>query len=49
MKAIARIGDQSKSDRIIDHLKLSFLSKKPPLPAFEQAALMAVGEGAGYS
>ena len=35
-------------DRIIDHLKLSFIAEKPPSHVFAQVALMATEEETEY-
>jgi hypothetical protein len=36
-------------DRIIDHLKLTFVAEKPPpSPVFEQVALLAAEAGGEY-
>lgn len=49
MKAIAFLTDYSVVDRIIDHLKLTFVAHKPPPSrVFEQVALMAAEEPAEY-
>ncbi|MCX6563056.1 MAG: acid--CoA ligase [Candidatus Aminicenantes bacterium] len=49
MKVVAFITDYAAVDLIIDHLKLTFISEKPPLArVFEQVALMAVEQGAEY-
>jgi len=49
MKVVAFITDYAAVDRIIDHLKLTFVAEKPP-PSWviEQVALMAVEEQAEY-
>jgi hypothetical protein len=49
MKVIAFLTDYSVVDRIIDHLKLTFVADKPPPShVFEQVALMAAEEPAEY-
>jgi hypothetical protein len=49
MKVIAFITDFDVLDRIIDHLKLSFLAEKPPsFHIFEQVVLMAAEPGTEY-
>jgi hypothetical protein len=49
MKVVVFVKDYAAVDRIIDHLKLTFVADKPPPPhAFEQVALMAAEEGAEY-
>jgi hypothetical protein len=49
MKVVAFITEYAVVDRIIQHLKLTFVAEKPP-PAhvFEQVALMAAEEGEHY-
>jgi len=49
MKVIAFITDYPSVDRIIDHLKLTFVAEKPP-PSHvsQQVALMAAVEQAEY-
>lgn len=50
MKVIAFHTDDSVPDRIIDHLKLTFVAEKPPAArAFEQVALMAAEENVDCS
>ena len=45
MKATASITEYSVVDRIINHLKLTFVAEKPPQShVFEQVALMAAEE-----
>jgi len=49
MRVVAFITDYTAVDRIIDHLKLTFVAEKPPpAHAFEQVALMAAEENADY-
>jgi hypothetical protein len=49
MKVIAFIPDYQAVDRIIDHLKLTFVAEKPPPShVFKQVALMAAEERAEY-
>ena len=49
MKIIAFLTDYSVVDRIIDHLKLTFVADRPPPSrVFEQVALMAAEEPADY-
>jgi hypothetical protein len=49
MKVIASITDCAAVDRIIEHLKLTFVAAKPPPPhAFEQVVLMAAEQRAEY-
>jgi hypothetical protein len=49
MKVIAFITDFQVVDRIIDHLKLTFVAEKPPPSrVFEQVALMAAEERTDY-
>jgi len=49
MKVIAFLTDYAVVDRIIDHLKLTFVADKPPPSrVFEQVALMAAEEPAEY-
>ena len=49
IKVIAFITDFGAVDRIIDHLKLTFVAEKPPPShVFEQVALMAAEERAEY-
>jgi hypothetical protein len=49
MKIVAFITDYPAVDRIIDHLKLTFVAEKPPPSyVFEQVALMAAEERADY-
>ena len=49
MKVIAFIMDYAAVDRIIDHLKLTFVAEKPPPSrVIEQVALMAAEEPAEY-
>ncbi|MGA2587577.1 MAG: hypothetical protein ABSF88_11225 [Candidatus Aminicenantales bacterium] len=44
MKVVAFITDYAAVDRIIDHLKLTFVAEKPlPSHVFEQVVLMAEG------
>jgi hypothetical protein len=49
MKVFAFITDDRAVDRIIDHLKLTFVAEKPPPShVFEQVALMAAEDRADY-
>ncbi|MCJ7488006.1 MAG: transposase [Candidatus Aminicenantes bacterium] len=49
MKVVAFITDYPAVDRIIDHLKLTFVAEKPPPShVFEEVALMAAEERADY-
>ena len=49
MRIIAFITDYSAVDRIINHLKLSFIAEKPPPPqASQQQLLMAAEERGEY-
>jgi hypothetical protein len=49
LKVIAFIMDYAAVDRIIDHLKLTFVAEKPPPSrVIEQVALMAAEEPAEY-
>jgi hypothetical protein len=49
MKVVAFITDYQAVDRIIDHLKLTFVAEKPPPSlVFEQVALMAAEERTDY-
>ena len=49
MKIIAFITDYQAVDRIIDHLKLTFVAAKPPPShAFTEVALMAAEESGDY-
>jgi hypothetical protein len=49
MKVIAFLTNYAVVDRIIDHLKLTFVTDKPPPSrVFEQVALMAAEEPAEY-
>lgn len=49
MKVIAFITDYDVVDRIIEHLKLTFVAEKPPPPsAMEQVALLAPEPGAEH-
>ena len=49
MKVIAFIMDYAVVDRIIDHLKLTFVAEKPPPSrVFEQIARMSGEAGADY-
>jgi hypothetical protein len=50
MKVITFITNFAAVDRIIDHLKLTFVAAKPPPShVFEQVALTAAKESVGYS
>ena len=49
MKFVAFITDDWTVDRIIDHLKLTFVAEKqPPSHVFEEVALMAAEERTDY-
>jgi len=49
MKVVAFITDYAAVDRIIDHLKLTFVAAKPPPShVFEQVALLEVEESGEY-
>jgi hypothetical protein len=49
MKVVAFITDYAAVDRIIDHLKLTFVAEKPPPSrVIEQVALMAAEERVEY-
>jgi len=49
MKVVAFIMDYQAIDRIIDHLKLTFVAEKPPPSrVFQQVALMAAEERTDY-
>jgi hypothetical protein len=49
MKVIAFLSDFSVVDRIINHLKLTFVADKPPPPRIVyQEVLMAAEAGGGY-
>jgi hypothetical protein len=49
MKIVAFITDYAAVDRIIDHLKLTFIAEKPPPSrVIEQVALMAAEQGMEY-
>jgi len=49
MKVVAFITDYQAVDRIIAHLKLTFVAEKPPpSPVFKPVALMAAEPGAEY-
>jgi hypothetical protein len=49
MKAIAFLTGYAVVNRIIDHLKLTFVAEKPPLSrVFTEVALMATEELAEY-
>jgi len=49
MKVVAFITDYRAVDRIIDHLKLTFVAEKPPPSrVFQQVALMAAEERTDY-
>ena len=49
MKVVSFLTEYAVVDRIIRHLKLTFVAEKPP-PAhvFEQVALMVAEEGGEY-
>jgi hypothetical protein len=49
MKVIAFLTDYAVVDRIIDHLKLTFVADKPPPPHIaDQELLMAAESSAEY-
>jgi len=49
MKVVAFITDYAAVDRIIDHLKLTFVADKPPPSiVFAEVALMAAEESVNY-
>jgi hypothetical protein len=49
MKVSAFLSDFSVVDRIIDHLKLTFVAERPPAPRFaSKEVLMAAEAGGGY-
>ncbi len=49
MKVVAFITDYQAVDRIIDHLKLTFVAEKPPpCHVFQQVVLMAAEESTDY-
>jgi transposase len=49
MKVVALITDYAAVDRIIDHLKLTFVAEKPPPSrVLTEVALMAVEQRAEY-
>jgi len=49
MKVVAFITDYAAVDRIIDHLKLTFVAEKPPPSrVLTEVALMAAEAGAEY-
>jgi len=49
MKVIAFLTDHAVVDKIIDHLKLSFIAERPPPPHFAyQEVLMAAEALAEY-
>jgi len=49
MKVVVFITDFKAVDRIIDHLKLTFVAEKPPPShVFAELALMAAEERAAY-
>jgi len=49
MKVVAFLTEYAVVDRIIDHLKLTFVADKPPPShVFEEVALMAAEESAEY-
>lgn len=49
MRVVAFLTEYEVVDRILEHLKLTFVAEKPP-PAhvFEQVVLMAAEESGGY-
>jgi len=49
MKVISFIKDHKVIDKIIDHLKLSFMAERPPPPhVLQQELLMAAEERGEY-
>jgi hypothetical protein len=49
VKIVAFIADYAAVDRIIDHLKLTFVAEKPPPSrVLTEVALMAAEAGAEY-
>ena len=49
MKVVAFLAEYAVVDRIIRHLKLTFIAERPPLSeVFEQVALMAAEENVDY-
>jgi len=49
MKVVVFITEYAVMDRIIDHLKLTFVAEKPPPSCvFTEVTLMAAEPGAGY-
>jgi hypothetical protein len=49
MKIVAFITEYAVVDRIMEHLKLTFVAAKPPpCHVFEQVALMAAEESGEY-
>ena len=49
MKVVALLTQHAVMDRIIGHLKLTFVAEKPPPShVFEQVALMAAEERTDY-
>ena len=49
MKVVAFLTEYAVVDRIIDHLKLTFVAKKPPpCHVFERVALATAERGGGY-
>jgi hypothetical protein len=50
MKVIAFLTDYAVVDKIIDHLKLTFVAERPPPPHIaDQEVLMAAEAGGEYS
>jgi len=47
MSIIAFIEDHKVIDKIIDHLKLSFVAERPPPPQFVQKELLMAAEERG--
>ena len=47
LTAIAFLTDYAVVDRIIDHLKLTFVAEKPPLPQFAYQEVLMAAETAG--
>lgn len=49
MKVVVLVKEYAAVDRIIDHLKLTFVAEKPsPSGVFEQVAIMAAEASAEY-
>jgi len=48
MRVVAFITDYAAVDRIIDHLKLTFVAEKPPSRVLTEVALMAAEQRMEY-